>query len=165
MRGQEFPVTWGALGRKAGGAMGRLTRFFTSGASGRTTSACGLRDGHLLDCPAAPRCVATGASRPARRVAPIGYPGERAEVHAILIGVLRSWPRTEIVTVRADYIHAVQKTRWLGFADDLECHLPAAERLVHLRSAARSGWYDFGVNRDRVERLRRAVNQRLAETR
>jgi uncharacterized protein (DUF1499 family) len=86
-------------------------------------------------------------------------------MHAILIGVLRMWPRTEIVTVRDDYIHAVQKTRWFGFADDLECHLPAAERRDHLRAAARIGWYDFGVNRARVERLRRVVNQRLAAIR
>lgn len=141
--------------------MGRLTRVLM-GMGGSTVAGPGLRDGRLVDCPAAPSCVVTGASRPARRVAPIGYPGERAEMHAILIGVLRSWPRTEIVTVRDDYIHAVQKTRWFRFMDDLECHLPAAERLVHLRSAARAGWYDFGVNRARVERLRRTVNQRLA---
>ena len=86
-------------------------------------------------------------------------------MHAILLRVLRSWPRSEIATVREDYIHAVQRSRWFGFADDLECHLPATGRLVHLRSAARSGWYDFGVNRARVERLRRAVNQHLAATR
>lgn len=83
-------------------------------------------------------------------------------MQAMLVEILRSWPRTGIVTARADYIHAVQRSRWLGFADDLECHLPADERLVHVRSAARVGWYDFGVNRARVERLRRAANRRLA---
>lgn len=163
MADQDFPVLSGALRRRAGGAMGRLTRFFR-GMGARRVSVPGLRDGRLLDCPTAPCCVATGASRPSCRVAPIGYPGEREEMRAILIGVLWSWPRTEIVTIRDDYIHAVQKTRWLRFADDVQCHLPAAERLVHLRSAARTGWYDLGVNRGRVERLRRAVNQRLAES-
>ncbi len=83
-------------------------------------------------------------------------------MRAILVDVLRSWPRTELVTVEDDYIHVVQRSRWFGFPDDLECHLPNDERLVHVRSAARVGWYDFGVNRARVERLRRAVNQRLA---
>ena len=144
--------------------MGRLIRFFT-GRGGRAVPRSGLHDGDLADCPAAPCCVATGASKSARRVAPIGYPGSRSETHSILVDVLRAWPRTEIVTIREDYIHAVQRSRWLRFADDIECHLPAAERLVHMRSAARFGWYDFGVNRARVERLRRAVNQRLAAIR
>lgn len=141
--------------------MGWLMRLITSG-YGVTRSTPGLCDGSLADCPAAPCCVSTVACRPARRVAPIGYPVSRAEVHTILVDVLRGWPRTEIVTVEDDYIHAVQRSRCFRFADDLECHLPAAERLVHMRSAARLGWYDLGVNRGRVERLRRAVNQRLA---
>ncbi len=152
-----------AIGQ-VGGAMGWLKRISATG-SGMTRSRQGLSDGHLADCPAAPCCVSTVACRPSRRVAPIGYPVSRAEVHGILVDVLRAWPRTEIVTVRDDYIHAVQRSRCFRFVDDLECHLPAAERLVHMRSAARIGWYDFGVNRARVERLRRAVNQRLAEIR
>lgn len=142
--------------------MERLKRLFTAG-YGVTRSGPGLCDGRLGDCPAAPCCVSTVAWRSSRRVAPIGYPVSRAEVHAILVDVLRAWPRTEIVTAQDDYIHAVQKSRCFRFVDDLECHLPAEERLVHMRSAARIGWYDFGVNRGRVERLRRAVNQRLAE--
>ncbi len=133
--------------------------------TGRTAPEPGLRDGRLAECPAAPSCVSTEERSVSRRVAPIGYPGPRVEMHAILVEVLRTWPRTEIVTVRDDYIHAVQRSRWFGFPDDLECHLPADERLVHMRSSARIGWYDFGVNRARVERLRRAVNQRLAAIR
>lgn len=147
-----------------GGTMAWLKRLFTAG-SGRMASGPGLCDGRLAECPAAPCCVSTGARRPSQRVAPIGYPGSRAEMCAIIADVLRAWPRTEIVTVQAHYIHAVQRSRWFGFADDLECHLPAGERLVHMRSAARLGWYDFGANRARVERLRRAVNQRLAAIR
>lgn len=144
--------------------MGRLTRLFSAG-SGVTRSGQGLCDGRLADCPAAPCCISTLAWRCSRRVAPIGYPVSREEVHGILVDVLLAWPRTEIVMARDDYIHAVQRSRCFRFVDDLECHLPADERLVHMRSAARIGWYDFGVNRARVERLRRAVNQRLAEIR
>ena len=31
-------------------------------------------------------------------------------------------------------------------------------RVIHVRSASRSGIYDFGVNRRRVERLRRQLS-------
>lgn len=141
--------------------MGCLKRLITAGC-GVTRSAQGLCDGRLAACSRAPCCVSTVAQSPSRRVAPIGYAVSRAEVHAILVDVLGAWPRTGIVTVQDDYIHVVQRSRCFRFVDDLECHLPADERLVHMRSAARIGWYDFGVNRARVERLRRAVNQRLA---
>lgn len=142
--------------------MGRLNRLLGARAAGMPP-APGPLGGRLAACPSAPRCVSTLAADPARRVAPIGYAVLRAEMRTILLEVIRSWPRTQVVTADEDYIHALQRSRAFGFPDDLECHLPAAERLVHMRSAARIGWYDFGVNRARVEHLRRVVNQRLAE--
>jgi uncharacterized protein (DUF1499 family) len=95
-------------------------------------------------------------------VAPIGYPGSRERALAALLEAIRSLPRTEILHAEAGYVHAVQRSRLLRFADDLECELPDDERLIHVRSASRVGYHDLGVNRVRVERLRRAVNERLA---
>ncbi len=46
-----------------------------------------------------------------------------------------------------------------GFVDDLELELRAEAGLVAVRSAARLGRYDFGVNRRRVEALRRTLKQ------
>ena len=66
--------------------------------------------------------------------------------------------RTVIVTSTDDYVHAVCRTR-LGYIDDLECRLCHAESVIHVRSASRT-WhaiYDFGVNRARVEALRRKL--------
>lgn len=148
----------------AGGRIGAMSRRSRS-RSLQLDNPPGLREGRLAQCPAGPHCVSSLEERPARRVAPIGYAIARAEVSALLLELIGSWPRMQIVTAGTDYIHAVQRSRVFRFPDDLECHLPADERLVYLRSCARFGWYDFGVNRARVERLRQAVNRRLAQRR
>ena len=127
-----------------------------------STSKSVRRRPRLAACPGAPNCVCSQSAEPARTVPAIGYAIERAVARDILLAELRSWPRTAIVERADDYIHATQRSRWFGFVDDLECHLPPDEALIHVRSASRTGYYDFGVNRARVDRLRRAVNRRLA---
>jgi uncharacterized protein (DUF1499 family) len=60
-----------------------------------------------------------------------------------------------IVTQTADYLHAEYTTRWLRFVDDVEFYAPAGAQLIQVRSASRVGYSDFGVNRKRVEAIRR----------
>jgi uncharacterized protein (DUF1499 family) len=43
--------------------------------------------------------------------------------------------------------------------DDVEFQLVPEERLMHVRSASRVGYWDLGVNRRRVERLREALKR------
>ncbi len=63
-------------------------------------------------------------------------------------------PRTRIVTETDDYLHAECRSAFFGFVDDLELHLRPTQGIIALRSAARLGHSDFGVNRKRVENLR-----------
>lgn len=65
-------------------------------------------------------------------------------------------PRTQIVTARRDRLHAVCRTR-LGFRDDLEFRWCPSDGVAHVRSTSRVGLFDFGVNRRRVERVRRQL--------
>ena len=51
-------------------------------------------------------------------------------------------------------IHALCRSRG-GFIDDVEFRLSPDEGIIHVRSAARSGLHDLGVNRRRLEKLRR----------
>ena len=68
--------------------------------------------------------------------------------------VLSSMPGIGVITVQQNYIHAKFKSRWFGFVDDLEFYWDENDELCHVRSASRLGYYDFGVNRKRVERIR-----------
>jgi uncharacterized protein (DUF1499 family) len=51
------------------------------------------------------------------------------------------------------YLHAEVRSLVFRFVDDLE-FLLQPDGLIQVRSAARSGYSDLGVNRRRVERIR-----------
>ena len=111
----------------------------------------------LAPCGNRPNCVCSRADAASHQhVKPFAVPGDATAAFDRLKSLLAGMPRTAIVTVTDDYLHAVCRTR-LGFADDLECRLCRAVGVIHVRSASRLGYYDFGVNRTRVEALRRRL--------
>lgn len=90
------------------------------------------------------------------RIAPFPVSGDPAGALRRLEKVVRSMPRTRIVTATDTWLHAVCRTRLFRFRDDLEFRYSPEDGVVHVRSASRVGLYDFGVNRRRVERVRKA---------
>ncbi len=129
--------------------------------SGRPVHQLGLQGGRFAPCPDTPNCVSSQAAPPdgTHYIAPIAYADAPAAAWQRLRGAVRALPRATIVTDRADYLHAEVASALLGFIDDLECTLDAAARLIHVRSAARLGRTDFGVNRKRVELLRTRLSR------
>lgn len=92
---------------------------------------------------------------PARQfVAPFAVVGEPAAAFARLRALVARAPRTEIVRSLARRFDATCRTR-LGFVDDLAFRLCPERGVIHVRSASRLGYHDLGVNRSRVEALRR----------
>ncbi|MXX67825.1 MAG: DUF1499 domain-containing protein [Gemmatimonadales bacterium] len=90
------------------------------------------------------------------RVAPFHASGEPFDLFRRLQAVVAAMPSTHIVTATDDYLHAVCRTR-LGFRDDLEFRWCPSEGIAHVTSASRVGLFDFGVNRRRVDRVRRKL--------
>lgn len=70
-----------------------------------------------------------------------------------MLEVLNGMDRVRIVRADADYLHAEFRSAVLGFVDDVE-FLFDAPGVIQVRSASRTGYYDFGVNRERVETIR-----------
>ena len=92
------------------------------------------------------------------RIEPLPVSGDPVATFKRLKNLLENTERTVINTATEDYVHAICRSR-RGYIDDLECRLCATEKVIHVRSAARA-WhavYDFGVNRARVETLRREL--------
>ncbi|NDY59068.1 DUF1499 domain-containing protein, partial [Desulfovibrio sulfodismutans] len=58
------------------------------------------------------------------------------------------------------YFRVEFRSKILGFVDDVEFYLPEDQDVIHIRSAARLGYYDFGVNRRRVEKIRALLQKR-----
>lgn len=68
--------------------------------------------------------------------------------------VIRSLPKTSIITETDSYIYAEFTSAIMGFVDDVEFYLEPEARVFHVRSASRLGKSDLGVNRKRVETIR-----------
>jgi uncharacterized protein (DUF1499 family) len=116
-------------------------------------------DGKLAPCPATPNCVSSQSSDRAHAIAPLAssLPLERA--FKILENIVSGMDRATVVTVTADYLHAIFRSR-LGFVDDVEFFRDTANAVIQMRSAARSGYWDLGVNRRRLETIRIQFTQK-----
>lgn len=71
--------------------------------------------------------------------------------------VLHQMPRTVILEDTDEYLHALCRSLIFRFPDDLKCLLCAKDGVIHVGSSSRYGFCDLGVNRRRVERLRRRL--------
>ena len=120
----------------------------------------GLTNGRLPPCPSSPNCVSSDARDKSHRIDALELAADPAKVWAALKEAIAARPRTRIVTVTDDYLHAQEKSRIFGFVDDIEFHLRSAERIIAVRSASRVGYSDLGVNRKRVESIRRRFQER-----
>jgi uncharacterized protein (DUF1499 family) len=111
-------------------------------------------DGRLRPCPSSPNCVCSQDPQDGAPLDALAFEGDPAEAWSSLLAHVQGLPRTELVTATERYAHAVFRTALFRFADDVELSLAPAERVIHVRSASRLGWSDFGANRRRVEGLR-----------
>ena len=126
----------------------------TSGCSAPRPDNLGLKNNLLLSCPKSPNCVLSQASDPKHQIHPIHYTSSVEIAKEKLIKVIQSMDGTRIITQDEVYWHVEFTARWLRFIDDVEFYFPESEVLIHLRSASRSGYWDLGVNRKRVEEIR-----------
>ncbi len=109
---------------------------------------------HLSPCPQSPNCVSSQDPDPARRVEPLRFVEPPEAALARLRAVLAGMARCALVKDQPPYLRAEFRSRVFGFVDDVEFLLEADAGVIHLRSAARTGNWDLGVNRRRVERIR-----------
>ena len=105
-------------------------------------------------CPVSPNCVSSQSSDKAHFIKPLNYTGNLAGARQKLIDVLENTKRVHLAKVDMNYIHAEFRSLIFRFVDDVLFYLPPDKNIIHVRSASRQGYYDFGVNRRRVERLR-----------
>ena len=110
----------------------------------------------LSPCPDSPNCVSSLSKDTARFIKPLHYAGNLADARQKLIDLLETSKRVRLISVETDYIHAEFRSFVFKFMDDVEFFFPSGERIIHVKSASRTGYYDFGANRRRVERLRSA---------
>ena len=144
------------LGFITGLIVGALTTM--SVFSGKPTN-LGVVDGRLAGYPASPNCVSTQAEDADHRMEPIPVTGSADDAMQRVKDLLSKMSRTKIVTVEANYLHVEFRSAFLRFIDDVEFLIDTEEQVIHFRSASRVGYSDLGVNRRRMEQIRKACGE------
>jgi uncharacterized protein (DUF1499 family) len=126
--------------------------------SGKRPTDLGVKNGRLKPAPRSPNAVSSQADDVQHKIAPLSYQSLQAQAMEALVKIIEATPRTRIVTRSTDYLHAEYESALLGFVDDLEFYFEPGSKRVQVRSASRLGYSDFGVNRARIEDIRRRLS-------
>lgn len=136
-----------------------------AGCAGNPPSDLGINaDGSFRPCPDQPNCVVSNPVDEEHYTEAFKHNGDRQQARIKLLkAVLKDGghiaSERPFVNEGEDpllYIHVEYSSRIMGFVDDVEFLINGQEILV--RSASRLGYSDFGVNRERIDRLRELYN-------
>lgn len=111
----------------------------------------GVRDGALAPCKRSPNCVSSQAD-------PADHEHYIAPIHGTTAAVreaVASSPRATVIREEPNYLYAEFRTKLMRYVDDVEFFFDGT--VIHVRSCSRLGRRDFGVNRNRVEALRKRI--------
>jgi uncharacterized protein (DUF1499 family) len=124
----------------------------------------GVKDGKLAPPRRSPNSVSSQAD-PAdteHYIAPIAFKGDAIAAMAAVRKAVESMQGATVIRHEGAYLYAEYRTRLMRFVDDVEFYSDEKAGVIHVRSASRLGRRDFGVNRARVESLRRRIEGRVA---
>ncbi|MEM7801456.1 MAG: DUF1499 domain-containing protein [Chloroflexota bacterium] len=117
----------------------------------------------LAPCPDSPNCVSTTAQSENdshnHRIEPIPFEGSGASAQDRLVAILNEMDRVTIIENKPGYLYAEIRSAMMQFVDDLELVINESERVIHVRSASRTGYSDMGVNRSRFTAIKEAFLQ------
>ena len=118
----------------------------------------------LYSCPDKLNCACSeDKNDPAHYIEPIMIP---ENIMFDILPVLKDAIRDMGGNIKAEsdnYIAAVFSSGIFGFVDDLEVRINSGQKLIHIRSASRVGFYDMGVNRRRTELLKNIFNRKISQ--
>lgn len=128
-----------------------------TGCSG-TRPKLGINDGKLVPCPKTPNCVNSQVTEIRHSIQPLHYTGTLQDARKMLLEILSADKHATILVSQQTYIRVEFSSALFRFIDDGEFYFPERpddEKVIHVRSAARLGYSDFGTNRKRLERIRK----------
>ena len=111
-------------------------------------------------CPGKANCVSSDATDDKHRVEPYRLKAAARDAWHGLQDAVAAEKRITLIEVGDSYMHVEVRSAVMRFVDDTEFELRIDEGIIAVRSAARIGSSDGGVNRRRVERIRKALQTR-----
>lgn len=131
-------------------------------ATSRRPANLGVSDGKLRTCPSSPNCVCSQDEDGGHHTEPLRYTG--AEPLVRLAAVVQALPGGKVITSTDNYLHAEFTSLLFRFVDDVEFLVDPGSKVIQCRSASRAGHSDLGVNRKRIEAIRKAFTESEAAT-
>jgi uncharacterized protein (DUF1499 family) len=120
----------------------------------------GIREGKLASCPNSPNCVSSQSQDPRHQIEPIEYRMPAAEAKTTLLQIIGSMDGAIVIRHDPTYIHTeFHLGGFFGYIDDVEFYLDQKAQVIHFRSSSRLPYYDWNVNRNRMEAIRAAFEQ------
>tara|TARA_Y100001934_G_C12085225_1_gene646671 strand:- start:267 stop:743 length:477 start_codon:yes stop_codon:yes gene_type:complete len=117
----------------------------------------------LKPCPKSPNCVFSLSKNPQNSIHPIRFNGSLISAKEKLKKVIKKFSNAKFVIEAPLYWHIEFTSRWWEFIDDMQIIFDESESQIHLRSASRVGYWDLGVNRRRVEKIRLQFNKIITQ--
>ena len=102
-----------------------------------------------------PNWVSSRASDSKHKIAPLDSCCFYMRSH--IKDVVLNLPNTILVSETDNYLHFTFSTYCCKFIDDVEFFIDYNKGIVEVQSASRAGYYDFGVNRQRIENIRKLL--------
>ena len=140
-------------------AIGIAGIFFVSLTAARPTD-LGIHDGRLSDLPPTPNCVSSYATDELQGIQPLVFAGDPAKALAKVRQIVAAMRGATLVESHPDYLHVEFRSSIFRFVDDVEFQLDDKANQIHFRSASRTGYSDIGMNRTRMERIRKLFESR-----
>lgn len=131
-----------------------LSAVSTSCSSNNMQPHSGLAGNSLRPCPSSPNCVCSEDNNSEAFIQPVSFTGEPENAWIKAVATI-SEMNGEVIEKTDEYLHASFTSGIFRFVDDMELRIDKENSIIHLRSASRTGYYDFGVNRKRAERFRK----------
>ena len=122
-------------------------------------SGLGLSRGKLSPCPASPNCVCSEVSDEPHSVAPLEFKGTPPEAEKKLRQAVLGMRNTTLIEAKNGYLSAEFRSTFFRFVDDVEFSIEPEAKRIQVRSASRVGRSDLGVNRRRIEEIRRRFSE------
>lgn len=114
----------------------------------------------ITPCPSRPNCVSSIDRGRKHFIEPLRFTGSAEDARHCLLEALSELKRTRVVRSEENYLQAESVSAIMRFVDDVEFFIDAHKKIIHVKSASRVGYYDLGVNRRRIEKIRKIFNER-----
>ena len=138
-----------------------MTIFFLIGCASVDPSKKMSGEDPIKGCPDVPHCVSSLSTTGKRYIEPFYFDGSTESFQVRIKKAISNLPRFEIVEIHDKYIRVAFTTLLLRFTDDAEFFYDVPKKLIQIKSSSRVGYYDLGVNRDRMEKIREFFERNL----